>query len=91
MEKNMKIFAWIPILNLVVISSFIVKSIRNNQIKKMIKTVICWVGIMIGFAIVRAVVTIILSQVSQFLIIDILTYVTLYLSVTLGALLCLKQ
>ena len=91
MEKNMKIFAWIPILNLVVIISFIVKSIRNNQIKKMIKTVICWVGIMIGFAIVRAVVTIILSQVSQFLIIDVLTYVTLYLSVTLGALLCLKQ
>lgn len=89
MEKLMKIFAWIPILNFVVIVIIIIDHIRKNNIKKMIFSCAIWIGVMFVAAMIRAVTTIALAN-KILMIVDIVTYLTLYISITLGALLFLK-
>lgn len=89
--KVKKIFSIIPILNLFLIFRFVFVSLKNSKVKEMVIAILKWALIMIGFGIVRAVSTSALYGISaQWLIIDIITYATLYISVTLGAWICIK-
>lgn len=83
--KTLKILTFIPVLNLFVIIYCFIKRFTNSQAGKAIAKILIWVGIMIAFAIVRAIATVIFSNLP--IVVDIITYITLYISVTLGALL----
>lgn len=87
-NKTLKIFSFIPVLNLFVIVYCFVKSYKVNKSKKMIKSVFIWALIMVGVAIVRAIVTIIFSALNMSLVVNIFTYASLYGSISAGALLC---
>ena len=91
MERMMKIFAWIPVLNLLVIVISLITYIKSNNIKKMILPTAIWIGLMLVSAIIRAVITVIFAKTAMSVVVDIVTYSTLYLSITLGALAFLKK
>ena len=91
MKKLMKIFIWIPVLNVVAFLMLIINYIRQGNIKKNPILLVVWLGIMFGAAIVRAIATIILSQFNLFFIIDIVNYFTISLSFTIVDLIFLMQ
>ena len=86
-----KILLFIPILNFYFIIKFIVVSMSKLKIGYMFANVLVWIAIMIGFAITRAIVTEIFEPMQMFLLVDTYTYLSLYISITLGAIYLSKK
>ena len=84
--KLLRILSFVPAANLFVIVYCFIKRLIAAQVLKAILRMLIWVGIMIAFAVVRAIVTIIFSTLGLPIVIDIVTYATLYISITAGAL-----